>query len=611
MKQVSLTVLFFFFCLLISAQGNYNTHYQWMEGYTRNNAEYSPHCVNPRNVPVPDIPGYRTLKADLHMHTIYSDGQVTPKMRVIEAWMEGLDVLAFTDHTPAPWRGISQNLNDPFAEAKITADRVGFKIIKGLEITCNDPMGHINVLFVNDVNRYRMKAATMEETERVLGLAREEGAYVFTNHPGWPDENSTLTDYVAGHLEDGTFRGIEVFNSGEFYPMAIDHALKYNVAMLSNTDCHYPTYYMFDQENDHRDITLIFARDDSDEAVKEALNAGRTIAWAHNILCGREDLMRTFLHACIKVVKADYDSEGFVRFRLENVSDIPFVLKSEKPQETIQIPARGLAEAKRKVTSLAEYFSVENTYVGATRHLEIPLSFLFQEDGDVCIPSVNPSSVTFDERGLSVSLSCNEGKTFYTLDGSVPDESSALYDGKAILISQPSTLKAVTVCDGKRSGVYEYSQPFSLASKCKARKNGVHFKYYENDDIISTKDIGRIGVLRKEGTYPCLSIPDGIGRDHFGYVFNGVIKVPEDGLYTFILTTNDGSDLFIGGCLACDNDQHQGQCTNSGKIFLQKGCHPFTIRYFEGYGGESFKLDWLTPGKLDAEPVPAGVIFLE
>ena len=31
-------------------------------------------------LPVPDIPGYRTLKADLHLHTVFSDGNVWPKI---------------------------------------------------------------------------------------------------------------------------------------------------------------------------------------------------------------------------------------------------------------------------------------------------------------------------------------------------------------------------------------------------------------------------------------------------------------------------------------------------------------------------------------------------
>ena len=49
-------------------------------------------------IQVPDIPGYQTLVCDLHIHTVFSDGDVWPTVRAEEAWREGLDVIAITDH---------------------------------------------------------------------------------------------------------------------------------------------------------------------------------------------------------------------------------------------------------------------------------------------------------------------------------------------------------------------------------------------------------------------------------------------------------------------------------------------------------------------------------
>jgi hypothetical protein len=43
---------------------------------------------------IPDVKGYKTLKCDFHQHTVFSDGQVWPGVRVQEAWREGLDVIA-------------------------------------------------------------------------------------------------------------------------------------------------------------------------------------------------------------------------------------------------------------------------------------------------------------------------------------------------------------------------------------------------------------------------------------------------------------------------------------------------------------------------------------
>ena len=51
-----------------------------------------------QEITLPMIDGYQLLKCDFHMHTIFSDGIVWPTLRVQEAWEEGLDAIAITDH---------------------------------------------------------------------------------------------------------------------------------------------------------------------------------------------------------------------------------------------------------------------------------------------------------------------------------------------------------------------------------------------------------------------------------------------------------------------------------------------------------------------------------
>ena len=51
-----------------------------------------------REIVIPGVNGYNAYKADLHIHSVYSDGDVTPEYRVREAWNDGLDVIAMTDH---------------------------------------------------------------------------------------------------------------------------------------------------------------------------------------------------------------------------------------------------------------------------------------------------------------------------------------------------------------------------------------------------------------------------------------------------------------------------------------------------------------------------------
>ena len=39
---------------------------------------------------LPEVNGYNVYKADLHTHSVYSDGDCTPEFRVREAWYDGL-----------------------------------------------------------------------------------------------------------------------------------------------------------------------------------------------------------------------------------------------------------------------------------------------------------------------------------------------------------------------------------------------------------------------------------------------------------------------------------------------------------------------------------------
>ena len=73
-----------------------------MQAQLRNDDVYELTHINHANIrneiSIPGIDGYQTLKCDFHIHTVFSDGSVWPNIRVEEAWREGLDAIAMTDH---------------------------------------------------------------------------------------------------------------------------------------------------------------------------------------------------------------------------------------------------------------------------------------------------------------------------------------------------------------------------------------------------------------------------------------------------------------------------------------------------------------------------------
>lgn len=589
------------------AAQNENVQYQLLDGYSSSRA------FSPKHIAVPDLPGYKTLKCDLHMHTHYSDGLVTPEMRVLEAWAEGLDVIAITDHQPAPRsRTETEDCNVSYNKALPMAKNKGITLIKGLEITNSDPIGHLNFLFIKDCNDFMPKSRNFSEaeTDSLIEKAAAEGAYIATNHPGWPDKNSELPAYILRHIEQKHIQGIEIFNNEEFYPRAIDYADRYDLAYIGATDAHYPMSFLFDLKKDTRTLTFVFAKENTQESIKEALYAGRTIAYADRILAGKESLLKLFLRASLKVLSYE-EVNGKFHVRLSNESDIPYLLDNGDSGERIRIPAHGVCDMVRPLSQLAQPFRVTNMYVSSTERLEIPVAYLLASADAPEMPYVDERKVAFVEGGLSVDLSYGEGETYYTLDGTEPERGSASRYTGSVVLEAPCLLKACTYKDGKPSRVYARYVGFSRAVQCKGKQQGIAYRYYEGD-FTSVNELEKKGEMKAKGVKPYLGFDDDFrSEDHFGYVYEGFLSVPASGAYGFTLKSNDGSDLFVGGVRVVDNDRSVGYVEASGFVYLEKGFHPLKVRFFEGYGGEYLLMEWIRPGETYGETVPASCFFVK
>jgi predicted metal-dependent phosphoesterase TrpH len=124
---------------------------------------------------IPDILGFLTLKCDFHTHTVFSDGNVWPTLRVEEAWCEGLDAISITDHIEyLPHKGdIPKQHNRSYEIALPRAEELGIILIRGAEITRQMPPGHINAVFLQDVN-----PLDTENWRDALRAANAQGAFV-------------------------------------------------------------------------------------------------------------------------------------------------------------------------------------------------------------------------------------------------------------------------------------------------------------------------------------------------------------------------------------------------------------------------------------------------
>tara|TARA_R110000851_G_scaffold198220_2_gene349374 strand:- start:608 stop:1279 length:672 start_codon:yes stop_codon:yes gene_type:complete len=92
--------------------------------------------------------------------------------------------------------------------------------------------------------------------------------------------------------------------------------------------------------------------------------------------------------------------------------------------------------------------------------------------------------------------------------------------------------------------------------------------------------------------------------------FEGYIRVPSDGDYTFYFSANSGALLRIHDAAVIDADYEYFQNSpKSGGIKLKAGLHPFRVYYKSPKKGKpSLELEWSGPGQ-ERETIPTRVFF--
>lgn len=287
-----------------------------------------PEVTNPiarKVVIVPDIMGLTTLKCDFHAHTIFSDGVVKPMARVIEAWANGLDALAVTDHLEddPDEEVLKGDDNTSYELALPVAQQYNLLLVKGAEITRDQPEGHHCALFIKDA-----KPLDVKDMMKAVEEAVKQGAFIQWNHPGWNVDKMPPLDIQEDLFKRGWLHGVEVFNDTEWYPPALKWGLEKNLALMANTDVHGLTAASYDLVKGQRPMTLVFARNRTLEALREAMFKGQTAAWFGEHLAGKGEYLEAIFKAAVSATAPHAkDEKGRVYTEVTNRSDILFVVK--------------------------------------------------------------------------------------------------------------------------------------------------------------------------------------------------------------------------------------------------------------------------------------------
>ena len=210
---------------------------------------------------LPCVPGLRWYAADLHAHTVHSDGQDTIDELARRAVDCGLDVLAVTDHNTVSHHRL----------LGAVAARHGMSLLPGQEVTT--ARGHANAF--GPVRWVDFRRPVREWFDQVA----TDGGLLSVNHPladdcAWqhplavspPAVEMLHVSWFKALTDTGPWAYLAVLDR-----LADDHGVDRPV-LLGGSDYHRP---------EHRlalgtPITWVAAADDSPAAVLDALRAGRT-----------------------------------------------------------------------------------------------------------------------------------------------------------------------------------------------------------------------------------------------------------------------------------------------------------------------------------------------
>ena len=316
---------------------------------------------------LPQVDGLNCYTADLHAHTIYSDGDLTPEERVKEAWADGLDILAITDHIEsrrqernllkflkgyspdkkgfepinvrvsrgvhADERGIVSDLNFSTELARETVKNYPeLTIIKGVELS-REPVhkGHFCALFTKDNNIIYSR-----DDEQAIRNARAQGALITHNHPGWERTTCDFSEFQKKIYDAGLVDGVEITNGAAFYPDIVRRCVERKLYMVSATDIHAATSNVYGKQKFFRNMTLIFAKDKSEKSLRKALLSQKTLGYCGGHIIGELSLLTKFFQASVTAQYIAHVKKG-VKIALKNNTSFDYTLKYDGRE--IALPA--------------------------------------------------------------------------------------------------------------------------------------------------------------------------------------------------------------------------------------------------------------------------------
>ena len=176
---------------------------------------------------------------DLHVHTVYSDGWLTPEERVLWYIEQGINIAAFSDH---------DNLRGAHAAQKFIEERkLDFTVLTAEEWTDHEDDIHMNYFGVNEeivpLESYTPTGPKAMNASDLINYVKSKGGYITVNHYNYdPNPRGGFgMPYSLEELRDWGVDGFEIINGGSYggkYQDIRQFCLDNNLTCVGGSDIH-------------------------------------------------------------------------------------------------------------------------------------------------------------------------------------------------------------------------------------------------------------------------------------------------------------------------------------------------------------------------------------
>ncbi len=210
-------------------------------------------------------------------------------------------------------------------------------------------------------------------------------------------------------------------------------------------------------------------------------------------------------------------------------------------------------------------------------------------------PTISGKRLFVDRTTVTLECLESEGVIRYTTDGSTPTVSSPVY-AKAIDLDETTTVRARFFREegtASAAAVVTFTRVQPRRHDGKTLGPGLRYEYYEG----SWQSLPDFDTLKPAavGLIDELTIAPRRRNDNFAFRFTGWVDITTPGRYTFHLSSDDGSKLWIDGREVVDNDGVHPVVSKSGSVELAAGLRRIVVAFFEAGGGEEITVTYEGP----------------